>query len=179
MLTAAGERVQARAGAAGQDDPLHWASLTRDLRAAGRFRAFSRPARPPVSGYDSGMLRRFRTPLLLLAALLIALPGPAAETHPFSIHDTCSPWTASPTRRCRPTARWCVRRATTDVAANKGRTDLWGPRGGRRPTAWTTHEAGDSNPRWSPDGKRMYFLSTRSGGSQVWNLPLRRRGESR
>ena len=33
------------------------------------------------------MLRPLRTPLLLLAALLVALPGAAAETHPFSIHD--------------------------------------------------------------------------------------------
>ena len=27
-------------------------------------------------------------------------------------------------------------------------------------------------PRWSPSGKSLYFLSTRSGSSQVWRLPM-------
>jgi len=62
----------------------------------------------------------------------------------------------------------------TDVEANKGRTDLWlldleakVP----APKRLTQHEANDSNARWSPDGKAIYFLSTRSGSSQVWRLP--------
>jgi dipeptidyl aminopeptidase/acylaminoacyl peptidase len=29
-------------------------------------------------------------------------------------------------------------------------------------------EADDTNPRWSPDGKTLYFLSSRSGSQQVW-----------
>ena len=36
----------------------------------------------------------------------------------------------------------------------------------------TTHEAGDTNPRWAADGKSLYFLSTRGGSQQVWRLPL-------
>ena len=32
--------------------------------------------------------------------------------------------------------------------------------------------ANDASPRWSPDGQALYFLSTRSGSSQVWRLAL-------
>jgi dipeptidyl aminopeptidase/acylaminoacyl peptidase len=34
----------------------------------------------------------------------------------------------------------------------------------------TTHEASDTSAAWSPDGQSLYFLSTRSGASQVWRL---------
>jgi dipeptidyl aminopeptidase/acylaminoacyl peptidase len=60
-----------------------------------------------------------------------------------------------------------------DLAANKRRSDLWvvGTDGsGLRPL--TRHADNDSNGAWSPDGKTVYFLSTRSGSSQVWRLPL-------
>ena len=64
---------------------------------------------------------------------------------------------------------------STDMAANRGRTDLWlidlaQPNAAARQL--TTHAANDSNPRWSADGRSVYFLSTRSGSSQVWRLPL-------
>lgn len=66
----------------------------------------------------------------------------------------------------------------TDLAADRGRTDLWlldltaaqqGPATARR---LTQHPAGDSHPRWAPDGTGVYFLSSRGGSSQVWYLPL-------
>ncbi|MEM9555375.1 MAG: S9 family peptidase [Acidobacteriota bacterium] len=63
---------------------------------------------------------------------------------------------------------------TTDLEADRGRTDLWlvptdGSASARR---LTTHEASDFSPRWSPDGRSIFFQSTRSGSSQVWSLPL-------
>jgi len=36
----------------------------------------------------------------------------------------------------------------------------------------TSHEAADTQPRWSADGRSLFFVSTRSGSSQVWRLPL-------
>ena len=58
-----------------------------------------------------------------------------------------------------------------DLAEDRRRTDLWvvDVRGGE-PRRLTTHPAGDFNPRWSPAGTWLYFLSTRSGSSQVWRL---------
>lgn len=60
---------------------------------------------------------------------------------------------------------------TSDFAANRGRNDLWlvaADGSGARPL--TSDGAGYGNPRWSPDGGALYFLSTRSGSSQIWRL---------
>jgi dipeptidyl aminopeptidase/acylaminoacyl peptidase len=70
----------------------------------------------------------------------------------------------------------------TDMEANRGRTDLWlldlGAAAGTArktdaaPRRLTQHSASDSSPRWAPDGRGLYFLSSRSGSSQVWYLGL-------
>lgn len=63
---------------------------------------------------------------------------------------------------------------TTDMAANRGRTDLWSLDVTARnamPRRLTTHPENDWHPQWSPDGRFLYFLSARSGSSQVWRLP--------
>ncbi|MFO0510037.1 MAG: prolyl oligopeptidase family serine peptidase [Gammaproteobacteria bacterium] len=68
----------------------------------------------------------------------------------------------------------------TDMEANRGRNDLWllelGARGAAgaaaTPRRLTQHPASDSAPRWAPDGRGLYFLSSRSGSSQVWYLSL-------
>ena len=61
----------------------------------------------------------------------------------------------------------------TDMEANKGRTSLWlvdlATKGARQVTSG---DGNDSSPRWSRDGKGLYFLSTRGGSQQVWRLPL-------
>jgi dipeptidyl aminopeptidase/acylaminoacyl peptidase len=68
----------------------------------------------------------------------------------------------------------------TDYAANKGNHSLWLARlGGEQPERRLTGGDGNSeSPRWSPDGQWLYFLSTRSGSSQLWRLHLRS-GEAR
>jgi dipeptidyl aminopeptidase/acylaminoacyl peptidase len=108
----------------------------------------------------------------LAAALLLVPPAGADESRPFSARDLVAMDRLSDPR-VSPDGREIVfvRRAT-DLEADKGRTDLWkvGVDGG--PTVrLTTHEASDANPRWSADGSEIYFLSSRSGSSQVWKLP--------
>lgn len=61
----------------------------------------------------------------------------------------------------------------TDRAANKGRTDIFRldttvP--GAKPVRLAADPANDSNPEWSRDGKRIYFLSARGGSSQIWTM---------
>ncbi len=113
--------------------------------------------------------------LLLSALLLLASPGSGQQTHPFSVDDMLAMQRIS-SPALSPDARaiaFVVR--TTDLDANRGRTNLWiVERSGKsEPRELTVHEAADHSPQWSPDGRSIYFLSTRSGTSQVWRLQLR------
>ena len=61
----------------------------------------------------------------------------------------------------------------TDMEANKGRYDLWLTTvGDGQSNQLTSHEANDTSPAWSRDGKQIYFLSSRSGSNQVWRIAL-------
>jgi dipeptidyl aminopeptidase/acylaminoacyl peptidase len=63
----------------------------------------------------------------------------------------------------------------TDMEANKGRTDIWLldlTDKNAVPRRLTQNPANDSSPRWAPDNRTIFFLSTRSGTSQVWRLSL-------
>ncbi|HCO94795.1 MAG TPA: peptidase S9 [Phycisphaerales bacterium] len=97
----------------------------------------------------------------------------SGPTHPFSIHDMLAMDRLSD-HQVSPDGNWIVfvlRR--TDLEENKGRTDLWligaDGTGLRR---LTSHNAADSNPRWSPDGKSIWFVSARSDSSQVWRIAI-------
>ena len=62
---------------------------------------------------------------------------------------------------------------TTDLRANRHSTQLWMMNtDGSAPVQLTYGDAGASRPQWSPDGKWIYFTSSRQDGNQVWRLPL-------
>lgn len=64
---------------------------------------------------------------------------------------------------------WDVR--TTDWAANKGEHALWlldSRTPAMAPRKLAVSAKGATAPRWSPDGKALYFLSARTGSNQVW-----------
>ena len=117
-----------------------------------------------------------RPPILLAAVAALSLLGPAAgaaETHPFSVHDMLAMERVSDPRVSPDGASVAFTVRRTDLDANKGRTDVWlldvASKGVRR---LTTHDASDSSARWARDGRSLYFLSTRSGSSQVHRLSL-------
>ena len=108
---------------------------------------------------------------LALVLLFGSLHDSRAQTHAFTIRDMLAMERIS-SHQVSPDGKsivFVVR--TTDLAANRGRTDLWlvgtDGNGLRR---LTTHPASDSNPRWAPDGESIWFLSTRSDSSQVWSI---------
>ena len=97
----------------------------------------------------------------------------SSGTHPFSIHDMLAMDRLSDPQ-VSPDGKLIVfTLRKTDLEADKGRTDLWliGARGTdlRR---LTSHPEGDFNPHWAPDGKSVWFISTRSDSAQVWRIPI-------
>ena len=128
-------------------------------------------------------------PAVLLSCLFIvplaaAQPGPAPSASATPTPAARPPFTADDLVRLRrvsdpqvsPDGRWVAfTLRETDIDANRGRTDLWLLElGAPNPLVrrLTQNAAGDTNPRWSPDSRSLYFLSTRSGSSQVWRMPL-------
>ncbi len=62
---------------------------------------------------------------------------------------------------------------TTDVANDRGRTDLWMTSlGGGTPLQLAPDQAADFSPRWAAKGNEVFFLSRRSGSSQIWSVGL-------
>jgi dipeptidyl aminopeptidase/acylaminoacyl peptidase len=113
-----------------------------------------------------------RKAFFALALLGLAAPGGAAEPHPFTARDLVTMDRISEPQPSPQGDRVVFVIRATDLEANRGRTDLWMVgMDGSGLTRLTSDPAGDSNPRWAPDGKSVYFLSTRSGSSQVWRLP--------
>jgi dipeptidyl aminopeptidase/acylaminoacyl peptidase len=113
--------------------------------------------------------------MIALMILMITPPVSAnpTETHPFSVHDMLAMDRISEPQ-VSPDGKWIafVLRKT-DLDANKGRTDLWlvGVDGaGLKQLTFTPEN--EQNPVWSPDGKHLWFISTRSGSAQIWRMPL-------
>jgi len=115
-----------------------------------------------------------RRPALLFALLVCATAlAVAAEPHPFSVQDLIAMDRISDPQVSPDGRRIAFVVSALDLPANKRRADLYlvnaDGSGMRR---LTSHEAADNSPRWSPDGRSLYFLSTRSGSSQIWRLSL-------
>ncbi|MCO6435894.1 MAG: S9 family peptidase [Phycisphaerae bacterium] len=116
-----------------------------------------------------------RIALLIVSVFLASAftPARAGDTHPFSVHDMVAMQRISD-HQVSPDGRhvaFVLR--TTDLEANRGRPDIWlVDVDGTNLRQLTTDPESDWNPRWSPDGADIYFLSTRSGSAQVHRIPL-------
>jgi dipeptidyl aminopeptidase/acylaminoacyl peptidase len=107
----------------------------------------------------------------MLTPLVLALAAAAADTHPLNVRDLVAMQRVSDPRVSPDGSQVAFVLRTTDYEANAGRFDLWivgaDGAGARR---LTFHEATDNQPRWAPDGRSLYFVSTRSGSAQVHRL---------
>jgi dipeptidyl aminopeptidase/acylaminoacyl peptidase len=63
---------------------------------------------------------------------------------------------------------------TTDMDANKGRTRIWLVETKRNATPMPQSDlsANSNSAEWSADGRFIYYLSNRSGSTQVWRVAL-------
>ena len=63
--------------------------------------------------------------------------------------------------------------STPDVEANSSRSAIWMvPGGGGEARRMSAGDKRDGDPKFSPDGRRLAFLSNRDGGSQIWVMDL-------
>jgi len=113
--------------------------------------------------------------LKLLTLALLAWPALAAadESHPLRVQDMLAMDRISGPQPAPDGRHVVFVRRTTDLEADRGRTDLWlvAVEDGRL-RQLTSHPAGDHSPRWSPDGASVWFLSNRSDTSQVWRIAV-------
>ncbi len=122
-------------------------------------------------------MRLFLAASLALACLLPA----AAGARPFTAKDLATQERIGDPR-VSPDGRWVAYTVrTTDWDGNKGVQSLWlldRTAAGAKPVAVTEDEKAPASPRWSADGKWLYFLSGKSGSTQVWRVAADRTGRA-
>src|SRR6185503_4447067 len=96
--------------------------------------------------------------------------GAHQAPHAFSVEDMLAMDRISDPQVSPDGKRVLFNVRVTDLAANKGRTDLWTIGiDGSGLARLTDHEATDTNGRWLGDGS-VVFLSSRGGSMQVWQV---------
>jgi dipeptidyl aminopeptidase/acylaminoacyl peptidase len=109
-----------------------------------------------------------------VAGLTGAAASPPAEpTLPFSVQDMVRMERISEAAVAPDGKRVAYTERSTDMEANKGRTALWlldTAKRGANPLRLTDGGPNSSSAEWSKDGKFIYFLSNRSGSTQVWRI---------
>jgi len=70
-----------------------------------------------------------------------------------------------------PDGRWVAYSVTTtDVQANRRRTDLWlrSVDAAAQPQRISTDSLGGRSARWSPNGQQIAYINSRGGTPQIW-----------
>jgi dipeptidyl aminopeptidase/acylaminoacyl peptidase len=107
---------------------------------------------------------------LALMLLLTAWNASAADApHPFDAHDLVAMDRVSDPRLSPDGAELAFSVRETEYAANKGVNNIWVLDLAKHGTAPRKLAEG-SSARWAADGKTLYFLSDKSGSSQLWGI---------
>jgi len=128
-----------------------------------------------TEGRNDGMKRL----LILLACFTLPLsrfsvPGLAAQKRAITVESYLAlPVVGDP--QLSPDGKWVAYTVTEySLKENRGTTRIWlaDIAGGASPRQLTTGPGSDRQPRWSPDGRTLAFVSTRENGAQLWVLPV-------
>ncbi|MCG8506658.1 MAG: S9 family peptidase [Sphingomonadales bacterium] len=111
----------------------------------------------------------------LIACFLTISSASAEEGRPFTAEDLVRLYRVFDPQVSPDGDRVAMSVRETVMEVNRGQSDLWlytNQRGRRADLRrLTTLGADDRAPRWSADGKTLYFLSNRTNTTQIWALP--------
>jgi dipeptidyl aminopeptidase/acylaminoacyl peptidase len=108
---------------------------------------------------------------LFLAASISAFAQDGAK-HPITFTDLISMHRVTEPQ-VSPDGKWVAYTvATPDMEANRNAGNIWVVATAGGAEIQLTRSGHDSSPVWSPDGKMIAFLSSRSGDSQVYLLSM-------
>ena len=139
-------------------------SLLASLAVASTLLGCADTTRPPASPVS---------PDVEAAAGASAVVAPVGGRHAFTVDDMLSFDRVSDISGSPDGKLVAFTVATPDVAANKMTRDVWvAATDGSSVRRLTSHPDADSGARFAPDGKSVYFLSARSGSSQVWRIAV-------
>lgn len=116
------------------------------------------------------MLRR----AILLGFLILLSPVPLiAQKRAITFEDFIALKSVSDPQ-LSPDGKWVAYTVSTvSLQDNRGVARVWiAEVATGRARVLTGGPGSDRQPRWSPDGKTLAFISTREGGAQVWLLPI-------
>jgi Tol biopolymer transport system component len=111
--------------------------------------------------------------LLLVPVLIFHSALMAQSRHPLTFDDLIA-FGRVGDPQISPDGKWLAYSITRiDVSKNAGNSDIWLiPMGGGTPKQLTQSEKRDNNPRWSPDSRKIAFISSRDGSPQIWVLDV-------
>ena len=119
------------------------------------------------------MIRRLLLAVAALSPFLVPRPLEAQKRAITVDNYLTLPVVGDP--QLSPDGKWVAYTVTEySLKENRGTTRIWlaDIAGAVQPRQLTTGPGSDRQPRWSPDGRTLAFVSTRENGAQLWVLPV-------
>ena len=114
-------------------------------------------------------MKRSLSSFLVVLLAAAAAAGQGGQLKPFTIDELIPVRRVGDPQLSPDGLRVAFTITDTDKAANRRTTQIYlVPVSGGSPRQLTNDKASSSQPRWSPDGKQLAFISARDGAPQIW-----------